>query len=422
MVLQISKFIKLVTRVVLLSFHRFAKDQHAQRAVALTYHTLFAIVPLMALFFAIAKGFNLEQKFRIYLLNCFSQHKELLEKIYHFADTALKESSSGVVAGVGVIAIIWTVMGLASNVEKAFNSIWGLPNRSNIIRRLSDYIAAVLLTPVVLIVMGSAGLILRQFVDKLELNSPSFASGSFLLLEIALKLSPTVIACCIFTFIYFVVPNTKVKLSSAIFAGVISGILYQLLQDGFVWLQTYIFRYNNVYGSFAILPLFLILIQCSWQITLLGAEVGFVFQNINTGLFDGHGEIGLSYRRKKARQLAIAKIIYANFDAGKGAVSWSTLEQLLAIPAVQLDSQLDELLEAGIICKTGTVGPMPDYLPALPPDKLTIQDTINYLERHGINEIPQNSFPREAETLAVLEEFADISKKSNCNQLLKNLK
>jgi membrane protein len=422
MVQKVSKYTKLVTKVIILSFHRFAKDQHAQRAVALTYHTLFAIVPLMALFFAIAKGFNLEQKFRTYLLNCFSQHKELLERIYHFADTALKESSSGVVAGVGVIALIWTVMGLATNVEKSFNSIWGLPNRSNIIRRLSDYIAAVLITPVALIIMGSAGIVLRQFVDKLEAISPSFASGSFLFLEIALKLAPTFIACCIFTFIYFAVPNTKVKLNSAIFAGVISGILYQLLQDGFILLQTYIFRYNNVYGSFAILPLFLILIQCSWQITLLGSEFSFVFQNVNTGLFDDHGEISLSYRRRRARQLTIAKIIYANFDAGFGAVSWTTLEQQLSISAVQLDSQLDELLDAGIICKTGDAGPMPDYLPALPPDKLTIQDAINLLECRGINDIPKEGFSKESTSLQILEEFAKITKNSSSNTLLKNLK
>lgn len=422
MFLKVSKFINLSTRVIIHSFNRFAKDQHAQRAVALTYHTLFAIVPLMALFFAIAKGFNLEQKFRVYLLNCFSQHKELLEKIYHFADTALKESSSSVVAGVGVIALIWTVIGLASNVEKSFNLIWGLPNRSNIIRRLSDYITAVLITPVALIIMGSAGIVLRQFIDRLEAVSPSFASGSFLFLEIALKLTPTVIACCIFTFIYFAVPNTKVKLNSALFAGIISGILYQFLQDSFIFLQTYIFRYNNVYGSFAVLPLFLILIQCSWQITLLGSEISFVFQNINTGLFDEHGEVSLSYRRKRARQLTIAQIIYANFDAGKGAVSWESLEQQLAISAVQLDYLLDELIEVGIISKAGTVGPMPDYLPALPPDKLTIQDTINLLECHGINDIPKDSCYKEANSLKILDEFANITQNSNCNQLLKKLK
>jgi membrane protein len=270
--------------------------------------------------------------------------------------------------------------------------------------------------------MGSAGIVLRQFVDKLEAISPSFASGSFLFLEIALKLAPTFIACCIFTFIYFAVPNTKVKLNSAIFAGVISGILYQLLQDGFILLQTYIFRYNNVYGSFAILPLFLILIQCSWQITLLGSEFSFVFQNVNTGLFDDHGEISLSYRRRRARQLTIAKIIYANFDAGFGAVSWTTLEQQLSISAVQLDSQLDELLDAGIICKTGDAGPMPDYLPALPPDKLTIQDAINLLECRGINDIPKEGFSKESTSLQILEEFAKITKNSSSNTLLKNLK
>ena len=118
---KILDFARDAGRIFLYSIRRYGADQHNQRAVALTYYTLFAIVPLAALIFGIAKGFSLENKLRLVLDERFSQHQELLKYVYHFADTTLKQASGGIVAGVGVIALIWTVVWLAGNIEKSFN-------------------------------------------------------------------------------------------------------------------------------------------------------------------------------------------------------------------------------------------------------------------------------------------------------------
>ncbi|MBR2373234.1 MAG: YihY/virulence factor BrkB family protein, partial [Lentisphaeria bacterium] len=310
---QLSRFRKILW----FSTKRYAADNHSQRAVALTYYTVFAIVPMAALLFGIAKGFDLDVKLRTELSQQLYQHKEILEWVCKFADTTLKQAQGGIVAGVGVIALIWTVLWLASNIERAFNDVWGLPSRKNIFRRFSDYLALILLTPLVMVVVGASGVALRSFLNKTAGMIPNLS----VVLSVAADLSPLVIAIVVFTLIYKFAPNTKVRFGSALLAGVIAGLLFQLVQDGFIFLQGNIFKYNRIYGTFAVLPLFLVWLQWSWQIALFGAEVGFVSQNIDSGVFDGSGNSLDTMRMRRANQLACAALIYRGFADGQGGVS-----------------------------------------------------------------------------------------------------
>ena len=111
------------TRLLWLASLRFTADRNSLRAVALTYYTLFAIVPMLALAFGIAKGFALQEKLQEILSEKLANQREILEWIYQFADSTLQQTQSGVIAGAGVIVLIWTVMWLANNVEKSFNAI-----------------------------------------------------------------------------------------------------------------------------------------------------------------------------------------------------------------------------------------------------------------------------------------------------------
>ena len=185
---------KFALRVLIVSAGRYSADQHNQRAVALTYYTLFAIVPIAALSFGIAKGFDMENRLRQVLDSRFSQHEELLKYVYQFADTTLKQASGGLVAGVGVIALIWTVMWLAGNIEKAFNAVWGLPPRKNLLRKFSDYLAIVLLMPIILVIMGSAGVFMRALFNNLSNKLAFLGSAPGYLLNLAGSLTPLVIA------------------------------------------------------------------------------------------------------------------------------------------------------------------------------------------------------------------------------------
>lgn len=125
-----------LTRLLWISGLRYTVDRNSLRAVALTYYTLFAVVPMLALAFGIAKGFELQKKLQEILVDKLANQREILEWIYQFADTTLRQTQGGIIAGAGVIVLLWTVMWLVNNVEKSFNAIWNLPPRGNLFRRV----------------------------------------------------------------------------------------------------------------------------------------------------------------------------------------------------------------------------------------------------------------------------------------------
>ena len=170
---------------------------------------------------------------------------------------------------------------------------------------------------------------------------------------------------------------------TALLAGVTAGLLFQLLQDGFLFLQGYLFRYNKIYGSFAVLPLFLIWLQWSWQIALFGAELAFVHQRIGTGLFENNDRLELSLQLRREYQLAILRQVYSEFEAGRGAVPENLLQSALEMPQVLLENLLRELIDAGLLHPVEDNEPRISYAPSLPPDRLTVADVYDRLAEQG---------------------------------------
>lgn len=379
---MILRLLNRFRRILWFSAKRYGTDNHSQRAVALTYYTVFAIVPMAALLFGIAKGFDLDVRLKMELSRQLSQHQEILEWVCKFADTTLKQAQGGIVAGVGVVALIWTVLWLAANIEKAFNDVWGLPARKNIFRKFSDYLALILLTPLVLVIVGASGVALRSFLNKTAAALPDLGSAVPTMLMLAADFSPLMISIIVFTLIYQFAPNTRVRFGSALLAGIIGGILFQVLQDGFIFLQTNIFKYNRIYGTFAVLPLFLVWLQWSWQIALFGAEIGFVSQNIDSGIFDGNGNALGNLRIRRVTQLACASFIYKRFSEGSGATSLNILARKVALPETMLDSQLRELAERKVIFMSRNDDGI-CFTPGFPTESFTAVDCIKALDGAG---------------------------------------
>ena len=387
-------FVGKAARIFWIGAKRYREGEYAKSAIALTYFTLFAIVPVAALFFGIAKGFEMDVKLRAVLVEKLSSHKDLLEYVCKFADTTLKQARGGVVAGVGVAALIFAVIGLSSNIERAFNGVWELPPRRNILRRFSSYIACMVIIPVLIVMVGSVGVLLRKLAE--------FLPGAGFLLSWILPLALT---SAIFFLIYWLTPNTRVRIIPALVAGVVAGIGFQLLQDIFVLMQRSIFRYNRIYGSFAALPLFLIWLRWSWEIALFGAELGFVMQHVGSGMFDfPAGVSGVSRRSRRFRQVAVARRIYAKFYAGGGASSFDELSGKLEMPEVFLERDLVALTAAGVICRVEDDGLKESYVPLLPAS-LTVAGCMKQLDGSGEDQVPAEVRTAEAALNATEEKL-----------------
>lgn len=405
------------TRLLWLSSLRFSADRNSLRAVALTYYTLFAIVPMLALAFGIAKGFELQEKLQNILSEKLANQREILKWIYDFADSTLRQTQSGIIAGAGVIVLIWTVMWLANNVEKSFNAIWNLPPRGNLFRRFSDYLALILITPFLIIVLSSAGPVLRKVIGE----GAGFGVCGAFLFSLMVDTSPLVLIALTFTLIYFIAPNTRVRFRSALLGGIVAGVLFQLLQDGFIVLQTRIYHYNKVYGSFAVLPLFLVWLKLSWQIALFGAEISFIHQHIGSGLFDRLGKAGISLKLRREYQLLILGKIFGSFDRDKGAVSEETLFEELPLPQVLTLSMLDELVEANVIYKLEEDKAAPNYLPAHPSEHYTVCDAIAMLEESGMVNPPAGNSAELEKVVRCLGTLRKDASRSPGNLALKEL-
>ena len=246
--------------------------------------------------------------------------------------------------------------------------------------------------PLLIVIVGSLGVFLRKLAAVLP--------GAGFLLSWVL---PLVLTSAIFFLIYWLTPNTRVRVLPALAAGVVAGIGFQLLQDLFVLMQQSIFRYNRIYGSFAALPLFLIWLRWSWEIALFGAELGFVMQHIGSGMFDFPARVsGSSRRSRRFRQLAVARRIYVKFYAGGGASSFDELSGDLAMPEVFLERDLVALTAAGVICRVEDDGSEDSYVPLLPAS-LTVAGCVKQLDESGEDEVPSDVRKAEAALTATEE-------------------
>lgn len=360
------------------SLPTFGASEGQLRASALTYYTLFAIVPVFALVFGVAKGFGLEEWLKQELSAKMSEHSAILNWIYNFADTTLRETKGGLVAGIGALILCWSVVKMIGNIESAFNRVWKVKKGRTIFRKFTDYLSFLIIAPVLLLAASSATVmvsrILREMTEKYPLLGYSRP-----LVEFGIQCVPFLLAWMLFTFIYIFLPNTRVHFSAAIFGGVIAGSIYQVIQLGYIFVQMALSRYNVIYGSFSALPLFLIWMQLNWLIMLFGVTLSYLYQN-----FDYESKCLKDHERTEADKrllaLTIAAVVTGDFAEGKPAIAGDEVAERLQLSRTLTNEILNRLSNHNVIT---TVSPgeyeIPGYVPALPITKMTV---LTVLERY----------------------------------------
>jgi len=407
-------------RIVLLALRGFDEDKCQLRASALTFYSLLSIVPVAAMAFGIAKGFGLEKLLERQLLEKLPGQEEILLNIVNFARSLLNNTKGGVVAGIGVVVLFWTVIKVLGNIERSFNDIWGIKTQRVLGRRFSDYLSVVLICTFLFIMSSSATVFITTQIVMLT-EKFSFLGVFSSMIFFVLKLLPYCMVWILFTFIYIFMPNTKVNFTSGLLAGIVAGSIYEIVQWAYIAFQVGVARYNAIYGSFAALPLFLVWLQLSWLIVLFGAEISFAHQNVDLYEFEPDS-LRVSFSFKKLLSLRIAHLLVTNFTEGKKPLTESQISQDLEIPIRLVRQILYELVECGIVCEVKT----PEYKksayqPARNIDSLTITYIINALEKRGLDNIPVV----QTQELKVLSDslitFGHLIEKSAHNKLLKDI-
>ncbi|MBN1116695.1 MAG: YihY family inner membrane protein [Bacteroidales bacterium] len=408
------KFLVKQVRIISLAIKGFNEDRVQVRASALTYYTLLSIVPIAAMAFGIAKGFGIDDKLQDYINKAFSSQKEVADYVLTFSEKYLVNISGGVIAGIGIVMLLWTVMRLLGNIELSFNDIWQIKKSRVMSRKMSDYISLVVVAPVLIVASSSVTVVIGDHVgSRFEYLGP--------LLGLITTFLPLILVWLVFTLLYIIMPNTKVHISSAIMGGIIGGAMFQLFQWVYVTFQKQLFNYGEVYGSFAALPLFLIWLQLSWLIVLFGAEIAFANQNV--GHYESESEsINISHHLKRLVSLIIVRLIAQNFRQGIEPVTAEEIANKLNIAVRLVRDILYELLEVGIVSETVTKNVKENaYQPAVDINKLNIAYVMERLDKNGKDTIAIED-EKEFKAITILvESFQEDMIKSKNNKLLVDL-
>lgn len=376
------------------------------RCAALTFYTLISIVPILAVVFAIVKGFGIIEDLIANLYSIFPKNPEIIDYVVEFANKALDNTKSGVVAAVGIITLFWAVIRVFGSIEDAFNNIWEVTSTRSIARKYSDYIAVVVAAPILWAAANGINTYAQSLFGGIEAAWVVWVS----------KLMSIVVMWVMFAFLYYVIPNTKVRIGSAIMAGVVAGTAFILFQWGYIYLQVVMTSYNAIYGSFAALPLFLMWVQYSWMILLFGGELAFAYQNIDK--FDEEREsLHVNYDSRRKVLLATMLVVIRHFVKGKGAISLSDIKQALNLPTRIVNSVLRSLVEAGLLIELPSEGKEfeEEFVPAKEVSTFTIYNILEAVEQSGKIDLDLNSSAELQEVSVELERIKSEARASEQN-------
>ena len=407
-------------RIILLTIRDFDEDKCMLRASSLTFYSLLSVVPVVAMAFGIAKGFNLEIFLENQLLNKFPGQEEVMVKIVAFAHSLLENTRGGMVAGIGVAILFWVVIKMLGNIEQSLNDIWGIKKSRSLGRKFSDYLSIMLICPLLLVMSGSITVFIASQIKSVT-ESIALLGALSPIIFIAFKLFPYCVIWILFTFLYVFMPNTKVNFKSGILAGIIAGTIYQILQWAYIAFQIGVARYNAIYGSFSVLPLFLVWLQLSWLIVLFGAEISFAHQHVDTYEFEPDC-LEASNSLKILLSLWITHLLIKNFCKGEKPSTANRISHTLEIPTRLVQQLLYELTESGIISETrGDEDKSIAYQPAKSVDKFTIKYVLDALDKRGTDNIPIPESRELDKLTGSLKVFNDVMEKSPANISLRDI-
>jgi len=365
-------------KTLVLAVRGFIDEDLNVKASALTYSILFAMIPTFAMIIAIAKGFGIEKLIRSSLEGTFFGQEDLIPQVMGFVERYLETTQGGLFIGIGLAVLFYSVMNFFMQVERAFNDIWKVKKSRSLVRQFSTYFSSILLIPLLIVLSSGLSIFINTAIAQsflYDVLNP--------VLRFGFKFAPYVINWIVFTVLYLIIPNTKVRFTNALIAGVIAGTAFQLFQFLYIHGQVYLSRYNIVYGSFAAIPLLLLWLQISFLIVLLGAEISYASQNIK--YFEYELDIDtMSTRYKNFLTLFITYIVIKQFENQRPPLSSEEISEDFKLPARIVNQILSKLVEVSILIEVfNDPKKSKTYQPAIDINQLTINLLFNKLDCYG---------------------------------------
>ena len=365
-------------KIIILAVQQFFNDRISVRASALTYSTLLSIIPILAILFAIARGFGFDSVIEELFRN--NLNEQQADLFITWINSYLQHTKSGVFIGIGFVMLLWSIFILTDDIERSFNAIWQVKRTRTMFRKFTDYFSMILFLPLLIVFSSGLTIFMSTYVktmETFEVLTP--------ILQFLVQLIPYTLTWGMFISLFIFIPNTKVKFKHAWLPGILAGSAFQAFQFIYINSQIWVSNYNAIYGSFAAIPMFLLWTQISWTICLIGAEISYVSQNLES-FYYGKETANISRRYHDFFCTIILSSICKRFERGEAP---HTAEQISAehqIPIRLTRKILYELLDVHLVYealddKQGAETIC--YIPGIDTGKLTLGMLLNKLDSLG---------------------------------------
>ena len=272
-----ARFVKYL-KVMMITIKTFSSEKIGFQAVALSFFSTMSVVPFVAIVFAITGGFGLADKLKEFLYGYFNNSQQIIDTVLGFAQNIIDTAQSSAVGLVSALLFVWIVIWMMMNVEKVFNNVWKVQKSRNLFRRLSVIIAMLFVSPFVVMVFFGGSFVYSHALSYIGLDLATFNTFKTMLSWSLFG----VLATFTFSAMYKFIPNAPVDYPNALRAAIYSGIAFTVMQYLYLETQVFVTRLNGLYGAFAAVPLFMVWINIGWFIILIGAELSYAFQHVDS--------------------------------------------------------------------------------------------------------------------------------------------
>ena len=364
----------------IITVHSLFDDELLRRAASLTYYTLLSLVPLLAVGFALFEAFGglaaLKEPLKQFIVENMAVGRQ--DEIGAWLEQFIDNINAGAIAGVGVLVLFYSAVGLLTNIESSFNRIWGIDRDRPLHMRFAIYWCIVTLAPPLLGVSISF---------SARLQSSAFASAvlawlPFGLGSLVFVLSSTVMVSLAFVLSFVIVPNTKVHLKYALLGGLLAGILWNLTKALYIWFIAGSVKYSAVYGALSALPLLMIWLYLSWIIVLFGVTYTRVVQTYSAERMMKSAPV-LSYDAVEHVAGHVVLEVARSFQRGDGSASLTALAERVGAPPAVLRPILRTLTEHRVLIEVDQGGEEQGYVPGRELLDMSLADAIRALRHHG---------------------------------------
>lgn len=260
------KFLKYL-KIAIMTVRESGINKLGLYSVSLSFFVAMSVVPFAAVAFAVTGGLGFEETLKSLLLDNFSDNQEVINWVIRFADNIVESGQKDIFGVISFIFFTWIIIWLILNIEKSFNVIWNVERRRPLAKRFLYYLGILVTAPLIITMLLS----LFSIFSRNSQTLGYFSQWGLLF----------VIMLFFLTIMYKYIPNVKVHFSAAFNAAVIASIAFIIIQYIYTETQMLVSRIDAVYGAFAAIPLFLIWLNISWMVILIGAEISHAFQYVS---------------------------------------------------------------------------------------------------------------------------------------------